>query len=455
MTISTYEGEQRGSSGSCSYLSSLSLATALGGNVAAATAATGSETSTAVALEATTALAAGTVTTTTAGATASGEAVTAEGVATGAALLNEDLLAANLVGVGGNSSSVARGLLELNESAVLHELVYINKMQLKDCTNLGAADVEVLQLAETGQSLLKQAGVDLLVDILDISKGGLLLASTGLGLLVVMASGLPSRISGASLLGTGSLGGGGSSSGLSSGSLSSGSGSLGSSRGSRGRGGGSRSSSLGGALASECDAGPSLGNSRGGGSVLLGNLFLLGNGRRLRSGRLLIVYDLSFDGGSGSGSGGLLNSRDTVGLRGRLSGLLNLSVGLSLLKLLINLGGSHFVGHLGLLNGSLDGLGGLGSRRSRGGGLSSDLLLFINHVTEDVVENIVTIGLLSENKGLHELAGGLGLVGDLANNGDQDVVERGLRVDVQDAHLALLEVQLLNLIVDSLVRGIC
>jgi hypothetical protein len=454
MTISTYEGEQRGSSGSCSYLSSLSLATALGGNVAAATAATGSETTTAVALEATTALAAGTVTTTTAGATTSREAVAAEGVATGAALLNEDLLAANLVGVGGNGSSIARGLLELNESAVLQGLVYINKMmQLKDCTNLGAADVEVLQLAETGQSLLKQAGVDLLVDILDISKGGLLLASTGLGLLVVMASGLPSRISGASLLGTGSLGSGGSSSGLSSGS-----GSLGSSRGSmgsRGRRGGSRSSSLGGALASESDAGPSFGNSRSWGGVLLGNLLLLGNGRRLRSGRLLIVDDLSFDGGSGSGSGGLLNSRGTVGLRGRLSGLLNLSVGLSLLKLLINLGGCHFVDHLGLLKGSLDGLGGLGSRRSGGGGLSSDLLLFINHVTEDVVENIVTIGLLSENKGLHELAGGLGLVGDLANNRDQDVVERGLRVDVQDAHLALLEVQLLNLIVDSLVRGIC
>jgi hypothetical protein len=453
MTISTCEGEQGGSSGSCSYLSSLSLATALGGNVAAATAATGSETSTAVALEATTALAAGTVTTTTAGATTSGEAVTAEGVATGAALLNEDLLAANLVRVGGNGSSVARGLLELNEGAVLHKLVYIKKMQLKDCTNLGAADVEVLQLAETGQSLLKQAGVDLLVDVLDISKGGLLLASTGLGLLVVMASGLPSGISGASLLGTGSLRGGGSSSGLSSGSLSSGSGSLGSSRGSRGRRGGSRSRSLGRALASECDAGPSLGNSRGGGGVLLGNLLLLGNGRRLRSGRLLIVDDLSLDGGSGSG--GLLNSRGTVGLRGSLLGLLNLSVGLSLLKLLINLGGGDFLGHLGLLNGSLDGLGGLGSRRSGGGGLSSDLLLFINHVTEDVVENIVTIGLLGENKGLHELAGGLGLVGDLANNGDQDVVERGLRVDVQDAHLALLEVQLLNLIVDSLVGGIC
>jgi hypothetical protein len=128
----TLEEERIGSSKSRCNSSGLGLgATAFGRNVA--TAATGSETTTAVTLETTAALATGTVTATTTSTsttsttTATGrEAVAAVGVAAGAALFNEDLLAANLVGVGSNSSSVASGLVELNKGAVLiKELILI------------------------------------------------------------------------------------------------------------------------------------------------------------------------------------------------------------------------------------------------------------------------------------------------------------------------------------------
>jgi len=101
-------------------LSSLGLAAALGRSIAATAA--GSEASTTVALEATAALAAGPVTTTTTSTTAAGsEAIAAKGVAAGTALLENDLLTADLVRVSGDGSSVARRLAELNESAVLEK----------------------------------------------------------------------------------------------------------------------------------------------------------------------------------------------------------------------------------------------------------------------------------------------------------------------------------------------
>ena len=62
-----------------------------------------------------------------------------------------------------------------------------------------------------------------------------------------------------------------------------------------------------------------------------------------------------------------------------------------------------------------------------------------------------SVGLLGQDKGLDELARRLRLVGDLTDDGDQDVVEGSLGVNVQDANLALLEVKLLDLIIDSLV----
>lgn len=100
-------------------LSCLGLAAAALGDIA--TTATGSKTSTAVTLEATTALAAGAVTAAAAGTTATSPvAVATVRVAAGAALLKQDLLAADLVGVGGNGGSVARRLVVLNEGAVLN-----------------------------------------------------------------------------------------------------------------------------------------------------------------------------------------------------------------------------------------------------------------------------------------------------------------------------------------------
>jgi hypothetical protein len=106
-------------------------ATALGRNVASA--ATGSETATAFTLEATTTLAAGTVTATTAGTTATAcrEGVAAVGVTTGTALLNENLLAANLVRVGGNGGSVTGGLVELNKGAVLQARLVFKYIKLR------------------------------------------------------------------------------------------------------------------------------------------------------------------------------------------------------------------------------------------------------------------------------------------------------------------------------------
>jgi hypothetical protein len=83
-------------------------------------------------------------------------------------------------------------------------------------------------------------------------------------------------------------------------------------------------------------------------------------------------------------------------------------------------------------------------------GIIHDLILLVNQVPEDIVEDVVAIGLLGKNKSLDELAGRLRLVGDLANDGDQDVAEGGLGIDVQDADLAFLEVELLDLLADSL-----
>jgi hypothetical protein len=232
-----------------------------------------------------------------------------------------------------------------------------------------------------------------------------------------------------------------------------------SSRGSRGgssSGSGLGSTDLGG------NAGPGLGDSRdrgsgscngsrGGSSLLLsGDLLLLGSRGRLGSLGLLLLQSLGLD----NGHRGLINLFDggTVGLRGNLLGLLGLAI--DLLQLLINLGGNGLIGDLSLLDsrGSLNDLSRLSDRR---GNLLGDALILLNlldEVAEDVVENVVAIGLLSQNESLGELARGLGLVGDLANDGDEDVVEGGLGVDVQNANLAVLEVKGLDLIIDSLRR---
>jgi hypothetical protein len=58
--------------------------------------------------------------------------------------------------------------------------------------------------------------------------------------------------------------------------------------------------------------------------------------------------------------------------------------------------------------------------------------------------------LRGENEGLSELSVGLRLVGDLADDLDDDVDVGCLRVDVGDADLAVLEFELLYPVVDRL-----
>ena len=107
---------------------------------------------------------------------------------------------------------------------------------------------------------------------------------------------------------------------------------------------------------------------------------------------------------------------------------------------------------LDLLLGSrllLDLLLGLLGRLGHGG-----LLLFLDHVAEDVVQHKVTVSLRGENEGLSELSVGLRLVGDLADDLDDDVDVGCLGVDVGDADLAVLELELLYPVVDCL-GGTC
>jgi hypothetical protein len=83
-----------------------------------------------------------------------------------------------------------------------------------------------------------------------------------------------------------------------------------------------------------------------------------------------------------------------------------------------------------------------------------DLLVlfgFLSKVAEDVVQYKVTVGLLGENESLGESLVGLALVGDLADDLNDDVGVRALGVDVGDADLGVLEVESL----DALVDGLC
>jgi hypothetical protein len=78
---------------------------------------------------------------------------------------------------------------------------------------------------------------------------------------------------------------------------------------------------------------------------------------------------------------------------------------------------------------------------------------FVGKVAEDVVEDEVAVGLLGENKSLNEALVGLALVGDLTNDLDDDVGIGALGVDVGDADLGVLEVELLDALVDGLYMG--
>ena len=74
---------------------------------------------------------------------------------------------------------------------------------------------------------------------------------------------------------------------------------------------------------------------------------------------------------------------------------------------------------------------------------------------EDVVEDVVAVGLLGEEEGLHELAPGLAAVGHLADDLDDDAaVGGGLGVDGVDEDLAVFEADGGDLVVYFLGREV-
>lgn len=357
-----------------------------------------------------------------------------------------------------------------------------------------AVNVEVCEIAVAGESSPQLDIPNLLSHILDVAKSTLVL---GLGNhrlrpvlpLRIAAGGLPLVSRRRRFLGRGRGGGrrgfgslrGGSSCGL--GGSSGGRGpSLSRSRRRSGLGQGNGGSRAGG---SGETTSPSQGLSRDG-------LFGLGGGRRCRRGRCLSARDsrsrsrlLRLLGGLFIG--GLF--RDALLVSGRLGslelwgdfrlgslnrGLLgnSLSSGLSLgnlLQLLIYTlglegGGSLISLFLRLL--SLGGLLGSSLNNSRNlsdsggllfsglwllGGLGNLLVLVIN-VPPDIIQDEVSRGLLGKNEGLNEFPGFLRLlVGSLTDDLDEDsVLGGGERVDVGNADLALLEIELLNSLLDGL-----
>jgi hypothetical protein len=77
----------------------------------------------------------------------------------------------------------------------------------------------------------------------------------------------------------------------------------------------------------------------------------------------------------------------------------------------------------------------------------------VSKVTEDIIKDKVAVGLLGEDEGLDEALVGLALVGDFTNDLDDDVGVGALGVDVGDADLCVLEVELLDALVDGLYMG--
>lgn len=351
-----------------------------------------------------------------------------------------------------------------------------------------AVDVEVGQLAVCSQGALEVLSLDLVSHVLNVSQGAVVLGGClGDGLGAVLALGVGSNglpLSGGGVL----LGGLGLS--LLGGGIGSGSSLLGGSGG-----GSSRSRSLG--LASGRRGGLGKGHDRlrsdGGGSTAGPRHGLHRDGRRGGLGLLgLSGGSLGGSDRGGRGVGRLLGLGDVLlsnllrrglgvsrrlldlGLRS-LCGLGNRGLGIAvvggdvlggsanLLQLLLNLVGIDS-GASGLLRGLLDlgllslclgrDLGNLlGSGLLFGGrlGFRSGLFLFlVVDISQDVVDDEVAGGLRREDKGLDELLGLSGLDGALTNDLDDDVVERGLGIDVCDADFAVLEVEALNSLLDSL-----
>jgi hypothetical protein len=81
------------------------------------------------------------------------------------------------------------------------------------------------------------------------------------------------------------------------------------------------------------------------------------------------------------------------------------------------------------------------------------LLGLLSKVTENVVQYEVAVGLLREDECLGEALVGIALVGDLADDLNDDVGFRALGVDVGDANLGVLEVVVLDALIDCLLSS--
>jgi hypothetical protein len=77
-------------------------------------------------------------------------------------------------------------------------------------------------------------------------------------------------------------------------------------------------------------------------------------------------------------------------------------------------------------------------------------LFFIEKVSKNVIEDVVTIVLWGEVEGLDKFAMRFGPVGHGANNLNYDVVTGDLRVDVSDADLGVLKFELSNTLLNDL-----
>jgi hypothetical protein len=78
------------------------------------------------------------------------------------------------------------------------------------------------------------------------------------------------------------------------------------------------------------------------------------------------------------------------------------------------------------------------------------LLAFLIDVSEDVIENKVSSGLLGKDEGLAEFLKLGRLVGGFTDDLDDNVVEGSLGVDVGDTDFAVLEVKFANTFLNSL-----
>lgn len=188
---------------------------------------------------------------------------------------------------------------------------------------------------------------------------------------------------------------------------------------------------------------------------VLGLLLLDG----LRSGRLSLLGGL-LGGGDGGGRwfldlGGLFGLSSLLGRAGAGNLVSSRLVLSNLLELLVNLGqvllasSDLAVGDLLFCSRDSGRSRLLDAVRSR----LLELLVvlgLLSKVAEDVVQDKVTVGLLGKDEGLDKALVGLALVGDLANDLDDDVGVGALGVDVGDADFGVLEVELLDALVDGL-----